>query len=61
HKLKNITPDCVVYTGTHDIDTTKGWFDSLPDYDKKHVLTTLELKTTQADENTGEMAINVVN
>lgn len=29
HKPQNITPDRVVYTGTHDNDTTLGWFQSL--------------------------------
>nr|CAA6812303.1 MAG: 4-alpha-glucanotransferase (amylomaltase) (EC [uncultured Thiotrichaceae bacterium] len=27
HKPKNITYDRIVYTGTHDNDTTQGWFD----------------------------------
>ncbi len=31
----NHTENCVVYTGTHDNDTTLGWFESLPD-DRKH-------------------------
>ena len=26
HKIKNIRPDSVVYTGTHDNDTSKGWY-----------------------------------
>lgn len=29
HLPQNITSDCVVYTGTHDNDTTRGWYDSL--------------------------------
>ncbi len=29
HKPVNITPDCVAYTGTHDNDTTLGWYRSL--------------------------------
>lgn len=29
HLPHNISPDCVAYTGTHDNDTTIGWFDSL--------------------------------
>ncbi|HYG76833.1 MAG TPA: 4-alpha-glucanotransferase [Planctomycetota bacterium] len=28
------TTNCVVYTGTHDNDTTRGWFDSSPDHIK---------------------------
>ncbi len=31
----NHTENCVVYTGTHDNDTTLGWFESLPE-DRKH-------------------------
>ena len=29
--------DSVVYTGTHDNDTTVGWFNSLPDWEKGYV------------------------
>lgn len=43
HKLHNIKEDMVVYTGTHDNDTTKGWFNSLDDNTKKHVLKKLKL------------------
>jgi len=31
------TPNCVVYTGTHDNDTTKGWYSQLPDRYKDKV------------------------
>ncbi|HQS83046.1 MAG TPA: 4-alpha-glucanotransferase [Thiobacillus sp.] len=31
HKPQNITPATVAYTGTHDNDTTAGWWASLPD------------------------------
>jgi 4-alpha-glucanotransferase len=30
HRLENHRPDDVVYTGTHDHDTARGWFESLP-------------------------------
>jgi 4-alpha-glucanotransferase len=33
----NHVRDCVVYTGTHDNDTTAGWFASLGDKEKKRV------------------------
>ncbi len=33
----NYERNYVVYTGTHDNDTTLGWFNSLNDYDKQHV------------------------
>jgi len=41
HKPRNITPDTVVYTGTHDNDTTRGWFDSLLPHEQQHVLDNL--------------------
>ena len=31
-------PRCVVYTGTHDNDTTHGWFASLPEEERRRVL-----------------------
>lgn len=31
HKPHNVTPDTVYYTGTHDNDTTIGWWDALPE------------------------------
>ena len=43
HKLKNVEEDKIVYTGTHDNDTTKGWFNSLDDFVKNQVLQSLEL------------------
>ncbi len=33
----NYTRNCVVYTGTHDNDTTIGWFNSLSDWDRGDV------------------------
>ncbi len=33
----NHIPDSVVYTGTHDNDTTLSWFNSLNDHDKKGI------------------------
>lgn len=33
----NHEPMTVVYTGTHDNDTTQGWFDSLPEHQKHNV------------------------
>jgi len=41
HKPSNITPDTVVYTGTHDNDTTRGWFESLQPHEQQHVLEVL--------------------
>jgi 4-alpha-glucanotransferase len=30
--------NCVVYTGTHDNDTTRGWFSAIGDHERGHVL-----------------------
>lgn len=43
HKPQNIKEDTVVYTGSHDNDTTKGWFNSLEKHVKAHVLSVLNL------------------
>lgn len=37
HKPKNIGPDRVVYTGTHDNDTTVGWYRTLDQEAQEHV------------------------
>ncbi len=34
----NYTPDCVVYLGTHDNDTTIGWFNTLPPQEREFLL-----------------------
>ncbi len=33
----NYTPNCVVYTGTHDNNTTVGWWDTLSDTDRQKI------------------------
>ncbi len=43
HKAQNIEEDKVVYTGTHDNDTTVGWFNSLQDHVKNSVLKKLNI------------------
>ena len=37
----NYNTNCVAYTGTHDNDTTRGWFEALPDNEKDLVRRTL--------------------
>jgi 4-alpha-glucanotransferase len=32
-----LTPDCVIYTGTHDNDTTLGWWKTAPDSERRAV------------------------
>ncbi|MBP3603488.1 MAG: 4-alpha-glucanotransferase [Lachnospiraceae bacterium] len=43
----NYVPNCVVYTGTHDNDTTLGWFHSLNRHDKAFVKKYLHLKSNK--------------
>ena len=33
----NYCPNCVAYTGTHDNNTTRGWFDSLQPHEREHL------------------------
>ena len=47
HKFDN---NCVVYTGTHDNETTRGWFDNLSDYDRKFMQAYTNCKDHPADE-----------
>jgi 4-alpha-glucanotransferase len=37
HLPSNHVPNAVVYTGTHDNPTTRGWFESLPDAQRQNV------------------------
>ena len=41
HKPRNILPCTVSYTGTHDNDTTLGWYRSLEENEQQHVLEVL--------------------
>ena len=46
HKPKNITYDRVVYTGTHDNDTTLGWFNAQNPETQSHIMKILEITET---------------
>src|SRR5262249_32721933 len=37
HLPRNYVPNAVAYTGTHDNNTTRGWFEALPDSQKQIV------------------------
>ncbi len=50
HKPKNIQPDTVVYTGTHDNDTTLGWFRGLKPDEQSWVLEQLGASPEQAPD-----------
>jgi len=43
HKPKNIPARQVVYTGTHDNNTTVGWFETLQEHEKKFVFEVLNM------------------
>ena len=47
HKPANITPDTVVYTGTHDNDTSTGWFNGLQPHEKDFVFEVLDVPPTE--------------
>ena len=47
HKPVNITPDSIVYTGTHDNDTCVGWFNGLEPHEKDYVFQVLEVPPTE--------------
>ncbi len=44
HLPHHHTPDSVVYTGTHDNDTSRGWFESLEHQERRRVLDYLGCK-----------------
>lgn len=52
HKPHNITPNTVVYTGTHDNDTSAGWFFSLDQDYRNHIvhLTNAENENVLVDQ-----------
>jgi 4-alpha-glucanotransferase len=41
HRLANHAADRIVYTGTHDQDTIRGWYDALPDAQRAYVVSEL--------------------
>lgn len=48
HKPENVHPDTVYYTGTHDNDTTLGWWRALPDETRRQVMQTLRVEDPDA-------------
>ena len=61
HKPQNIKQDSVVYTGTHDNDTTKGWFNDCDEDVKKHILQTLNIPVSgQYADLESEMTADIV-
>ena len=53
HWPHNYVPNCAVYTGTHDNDTVRGWFDALSDHDRNYV-------SLMLGSGTGDIAWDVI-
>jgi 4-alpha-glucanotransferase len=51
----NYVPNTVVYTGTHDNNTTRGWFEALPEDQKRNVLNYLKRPVEKSDEVAWEL------
>ena len=61
HKRKNIHRDRVVYTGTHDNDTTAGWFESLDASEKASICQQLGIDTgAWPDTSVPELTATVI-
>jgi 4-alpha-glucanotransferase len=52
---RNYVPNTVVYTGTHDNNTTRGWFAELPEPQRQIVWQNLERSPGDAGEIAGEL------
>jgi 4-alpha-glucanotransferase len=48
HKPENVQPDTVYYTGTHDNDTTLGWWRTLPEQARHEVMRQLDVEDPEA-------------
>ncbi len=48
HLPENFVPDSVVYTGTHDNNTTRGWYDELPEDQREHLWEILQVPRDDA-------------
>ena len=59
HKPENITYDRIVYTGTHDNDTTLGWFNSQKDDVQNHIMNKLGINDpAQVTDSMIDAALN---
>jgi 4-alpha-glucanotransferase len=55
HLPANYLTNTVVYTGTHDNDTTRGWFESLPETERRKVWRCLNRTEGDTREIAGEL------
>jgi 4-alpha-glucanotransferase len=50
HRLENHVKNRIVYTGTHDADTVRGWYDSLPDERRAEVDAAIDARGVHSPE-----------
>jgi 4-alpha-glucanotransferase len=50
HRLENHVENRFVYSGTHDADTVRGWYDSLPDDRRAEVDAAIDAAGVRSDE-----------
>jgi 4-alpha-glucanotransferase len=50
HLPHNCLPNAIVYTGTHDNNTTRGWFETLPDNQKQNLWNYLGRSSGESQE-----------
>jgi 4-alpha-glucanotransferase len=55
HLPGNYSTNTVVYTGTHDNNTTRGWFEALPEPERRRVWSYLNRAEGASNEITGEL------
>ena len=55
HLPENYSTNTVVYTGTHDNNTTRGWFEALPDSERRRVWSYLNRAAGDSNEIAGEL------
>ncbi len=51
----NYVPNAVVYTGTHDNPTTRGWYEDLPDAERQNLWNFLKRPAGNSSEVAGEL------
>jgi 4-alpha-glucanotransferase len=60
HALSEFRPNVVAYTGTHDNDTARGWFDSRPDENPEELATAIEQLGSTAETFAWDMIAAVL-
>jgi 4-alpha-glucanotransferase len=55
HLPENYSTNTVVYTGTHDNNTTRGWFEALPDAERRRVWSYVNRDEGDSNEIAGEL------